>query len=131
MLVVEDEDGRHRGVEAVIDKDLSSALLASDLGSDTLVLATDVDAVYEGYGTPQQHAITTATPAGLRRGDFAAGSMGPKVEAAARFVEAGGGRAVIGALDEIEQILDGRAGTQVNATGPTLEYDGGRRVRVA
>ena len=57
--------------------------------------------------------------------------MGPKVEAACRFVERTGGTAAIGSLDEIEEILDGRAGTQVNATGPTLEYDGGRRARVA
>ena len=122
--VVEDEDGRHRGVEAVIDKDLASALLATDLGADILVLATDVDAVYEDYGTPQQRAITTATPADIRRGDFPAGSMGPKVEAAARFVESGGGRAVIGSLDDLLDLLEGRAGTQVVADGRDSTHAG-------
>ena len=112
--VVEDSDG-HRGVEAVIDKDLASALLATELGADTLVLATDVEAVYDGYGTPQQSAIKRATPARLRRGKFAAGSMGPKVEAVCRFVERTGGRGVIGSLDRLTDMLEGRAGTQVHA----------------
>ena len=94
--VVDDGNGGHRGVEAVIDKDLCSALLATDLGADVLVLATDVDAVYEGWGTPRRRAYGSVTPAALRGGDFAAGSMGPKVEAACRFVEATGGRASIG-----------------------------------
>ena len=124
--VVEDEDGRHRGVEAVIDKDLASSLLAIALGADALVLATDVDAVYD-----DDLPIARATPEGLRTRRYPAGSMGPKVEAACRFVERTGGTAAIGSLDEIEEILDGRAGTQVNATGPKLEYDGGRRARVA
>ena len=115
--VVEDAQGRHRGVEAVIDKDLASALLASELGAETLVLATDVDAVYEGYGTPQQRAIPTLTPASLRQRDFPDGSMGPKVKAAARFVERTGGRAAIGALDELPDLLEGRSGTQVVPNG--------------
>ncbi len=111
--VVEDCLGHQRGVEAVIDKDLASALLAGDLGVETLVLATDVDAVYEDYDTPAQRSIATATPAELRAHDFAAGSMGPKVEAVCRFVERTGGRGVIGSLDEIDRLLAGRAGTQV------------------
>ena len=115
--VVEDEHGRHHGVEAVIDKDLTSALLANELRAQTLVLATDVDAVYEAFGTPKQRAITVVTPADLRRGAFPAGSMRPKVEAAARFVERGGGRAVIGALDDLPDLLEGRAGTQVVPNG--------------
>jgi carbamate kinase len=119
--VVEDEHGRHRGVEAVIDKDLTSALLASELGARTLVLATDVDAVYEAFGTPEQRAIRTATPALLRRGQFPAGSMGPKIDAAARFVERSGGRAVIGALDELSDLLEGRAGTQVVPDGRDID----------
>jgi carbamate kinase len=123
--VVEDAEGRHRGVEAVIDKDLASSLLAIDLGADALVLATDVDAVYD-----DDLPITRATPEGLRSRQFPAGSMGPKVEAACRFVERTGAAAAIGSLDEIEEILDGRAGTQVSAAGPTLEY-GGPRARVA
>ena len=117
-----DADERHRGVEAVIDKDLASALLAIELGVDTLALATDVDAVYERYGAPEQRAIARATPAGLRRGDFPAGSMGPKVVAALRFVEQTGGRAVIGSLDQLLEMLEGQAGAQVQADGPELEY---------
>jgi carbamate kinase len=120
--VVEDERGRYRGVEAVIDKDLTSSVLAIDLGVDTLVLATDVDAVYEGYGLTEQHAIGRATPEGLRARNYPAGSMGPKVEAVCRFVERTGGRAAIGSLDDVEEMLAGRAGTQVTADGPDLEY---------
>ncbi len=111
--VVEDGSGHQRGVEAVIDKDLASALLAGDLGVETLVLATDVGAVYDGYGTPEQRAIQRATPKSLRARDFAAGSMGPKVEAVCRFVERTGARAAIGSLQEIDGLLSGRAGTQV------------------
>ncbi|MBX5442155.1 MAG: carbamate kinase [Solirubrobacteraceae bacterium] len=120
--VVEDADGRHTGVEAVIDKDLASALLAVDLEVDTLVLATDVDAVYDGFGTPDQRPIVAATPQGLRDRAFPAGSMGPKVEAVCRFVEATGGRAAIGSLDDVEALLDGTAGTQIRAGGPALEH---------
>lgn len=119
--VVEDSDGRHRGIEAVIDKDLTSSLLAVDLGVDQLVLATDVDAVYDRYGTADQRAIARATPAGLRGGHFPAGSMGPKVEAVCRFVERTRGRAVIGGLDQLLEMLDGRAGTQVYPDGPEIE----------
>jgi carbamate kinase len=111
--VVEDSDSHQQGVEAVIDKDLASALLAGDLGVETLVLATDVGAVYENYGSSAQRPIATATPSVLRAHDFAAGSMGPKVEAVCRFVERTGGRGAIGSLDEIDHLLSGRAGTQV------------------
>jgi carbamate kinase len=101
------------GVEAVIDKDLASELLAREVGADLLVMATDVDGVYDGWGTPDQRKLDRVTPGELRAQPFAAGSMGPKVEAAARFVEATGQRAAIGALDEIEQIVEGTAGTIV------------------
>jgi carbamate kinase len=111
--VVPDGDG-HRGVEAVIDKDLCSALLATDLGADLLVLATDVDGVYLEWGTPEQRMIGKTTPEELRGHDFADGSMGPKVEAACRFAEATGGRAAIGALDDLEGLLDQTSGTQVS-----------------
>lgn len=104
------------GVEAVIDKDLASELLARELDVDLFVMATDVDAVYVGWGTPQQRKIDQATPAEMRELDFAAGSMGPKVDAACRFVEATGKRAAIGSLDDIEKIVDGAAGTNVVAT---------------
>ncbi len=87
------------GVEAVIDKDLASELLAREVDADLFVMATDVDAVYADWGTPQQRALGRVTVGELRQQDFPAGSMGPKVEAACRFVEATGGRAAIGALD--------------------------------
>lgn len=121
--VTEDSHRRQRGVEAVIDKDLASALLAVDLRADTLVLATEVEAVYIDYGTPAQRPIAHATPPGLRSHEFAPGSMGPKVEAACRFVERTGARAVIGSLDQIDDLLSGRAGTQVLPDGPKLQYD--------
>ena len=101
------------GVEAVIDKDLASALLARDLDADLYVMATDVDGVYADWGTPEQRRLDQVTPDELRSRPFAAGSMGPKVEAAMRFVEATGKRAAIGALEDIEQIVEGSAGTTV------------------
>ncbi len=104
------------GVEAVIDKDLASQLLARDVAADLFVMATDVDAVYADWGTPQQHRIGTIAVGELRQQRFPAGSMGPKVDAACRFVEATGGRAAIGALTQIKQIVDGDAGTQVVAS---------------
>jgi carbamate kinase len=101
------------GVEAVIDKDQASALLASDLEAELFVMATDVDGVYEGWGTPDERRLGRVTPDDLRGQDFAAGSMGPKVGAAMRFVEATGKRAAIGALADIERIVEGDAGTSV------------------
>ena len=101
------------GVEAVIDKDFSSELLAREVEADLFVMATDVDGVYEQWGTPQQRRLERVTPAELRNLDFAAGSMGPKVEAAIRFVEATDKRAAIGALADIEKIVEGQAGTSV------------------
>ena len=115
--VVRDPDGNLRGVEAVIDKDLSAALLAPVVGADVLVIATDVEHVLLGYGTPQQRPVSRATPAEMRAhaadNEFASGSMGPKVEAVVRFVENGGRRAVITSLDRIEDAVHGRAGTVV------------------
>jgi carbamate kinase len=110
--VIEVERGQI-GVEAVIDKDLSSALLAIGLDADVLALATDVDAVYTGWGTDHQDAVAHATPAWLRTQDFAGGSMGPKVEGVCRFVEATGKRAAIGRLEDLPGLIDGTAGTQV------------------
>jgi carbamate kinase len=110
--------GRDRvltGIEAVIDKDLASELLARELDADLFVMATDVDGVYDGWGTPEQHRLDEVTPERLRAGSFAAGSMGPKVAAAAHFVEQTGRRAAIGALADIEQIVAGTAGTNVVA----------------
>jgi carbamate kinase len=114
------EPGKARvlaGVEAVIDKDLASELLARELGADLYVMATDVDGVYTGWGTPQQQRLFNVTPADLRAGQFAAGSMGPKVDAAIRFAEKTGKRAAIGALPDIQRIVEGKAGTNVVAPG--------------
>jgi carbamate kinase len=104
---------RLRGVEAVIDKDLASALLAIEIGADALAIVTDVDAVYADWGTPQQRAIRTTTPAELSAAEFAAGSMGPKVRAACWFAERTGGFAAIGAIGDTEALLRGEAGTRV------------------
>ena len=101
------------GVEAVIDKDLATSLLARELGADLFVMATDVDGVYADWGTPNQRRLDRVTPAELGAIDFPAGSMGPKVDAAIEFAEATGGRAVIGSLDDIDGLVAGTAGTNV------------------
>jgi carbamate kinase len=115
--VVREPDGTLRGVEAVIDKDLAAALLARDTGAEVLVIATDVEHVVLGYGTDDERPLRQTTPAHLREiareQKFASGSMGPKVEAAIRFVESGGRRAVITSLEMIEEAVHGRAGTVV------------------
>jgi carbamate kinase len=113
--VAVDRDGRLRGVEAVIDKDLAAALLARGLGADALLLLTDVPAVQADWRTPVARDIRRASPEQLRAGSFAAGSMGPKIEAACRFVEATGGQAGIGALADARAILEGERGTLIVA----------------
>jgi carbamate kinase len=112
-------DGALYGVEAVVDKDLAAAWMAVALNADLLLLLTDVDAVYADYGTPAARRLGRVTADELRRYAFPAGSMGPKVEAACRFVTATGGRAVIGALSEVDALVAGRAGTVVTATPRT------------
>jgi carbamate kinase len=107
------EERRLVGVEAVIDKDLATSLLARELDADLFVMATDVDAVYADWGTPQQRRLDRITPAELEAMDFPAGSMGPKVEAATGFVEATGKRAVIGSLADLDAAVAGTAGTNV------------------
>ncbi|MEV7326022.1 carbamate kinase [Streptomyces sp. NPDC093970] len=112
--VTADQDtGALTGVEAVVDKDLTAALLAEELKADFLLVLTDVPCVYEGYGTPQQQPVLDATPDQLRAAGFPEGSMGPKAEAAARFVERTGGLAAIGALDAAYEIVHGRSGTLI------------------
>ena len=101
------------GIEAVIDKDLAAELLAREIGADLLIMATDAEGVYADWGTPVQRLLTTVTPSELAAHEFAAGSMGPKVEAAIRFVNATGKRAAIGRLEDITEIAAGRAGTSV------------------
>ena len=110
------------GVEAVIDKDLASALLAKDLRADALAIVTDVDAVYDGWGTPEQRAIRRATPEALAGTEFAAGSMGPKVKAACSFVEETGGFTVIGSIADTPALLRGEAGTVVTREADGLEF---------
>jgi len=106
------------GVEAVIDKDLASELLAEDVGADLLLMATDVDGVYLDWGTPQSRRLGRVTPQELAGYEFAAGSMGPKVNAAVRFNRKTGRRAAIGALDDITGIVAGIAGTNVVKAEP-------------
>jgi carbamate kinase len=110
------------GVEAVIDKDRASAVLAEGLGADLLVIATDVDAVYLDWGTPKQRAVAAAHPDVVRTLDLSAGSMGPKAEAAAAFASATGHACVVGALDDLAAILGGASGTRVavDETGLTF-----------
>lgn len=103
------------GVEAVIDKDLAGELVARDVGASLFVMATDVDGVYTDWGSPAQKRIDWTTPDELSGEEFATGSMGPKVEAACRFVRHTGRRAVIGSLDDITGIVRGDAGTSVVA----------------
>jgi carbamate kinase len=110
------------GVEAVIDKDLCSELLARELGADLFVMLTDADAVYSDWGKPTQRPIRRISAAALAGMSFAAGSMGPKVEAARRFVAATGKPAVIGALRDLSRIIAGEAGTTVDAKAAFTEY---------
>jgi carbamate kinase len=109
--VVPTGDGGLRGVEAVIDKDRSAELLATELGADALLLLTDVDAVYEHYGEPDARALHNPTVDQLRALSVPAGSMGPKIEAICRFVERGGPLAAIGALTDAPALLRGGPGT--------------------
>lgn len=107
------------GIEAVIDKDLASEFLARELGADLFVMATDTDGVYANWGTPEQKLLGWVTPEEFEQYDFAEGSMGPKVDAAIRFVRATGHRAAIGCLDDITSIAAGEAGTNVVAALPS------------
>lgn len=110
-----DQDRFLTGIEAVIDKDRASALLARELGADLLVMATDADAVYLAYGTRDAQAIERVTPDRLAELSFPAGSMGPKVEAACDFVTATGNRAAIGGLEALPGLIAGTEGTSVVA----------------
>ena len=116
------DDGKLRGVEAVIDKDRAASLLAQGLEADFLVMATDVAAVWVNWGLPDARPIRRASPSAIGKLDFAAGSMGPKVEAARDFAERTGKTAAIGALDDIPRILRGEAGTLVSNEVATIEW---------
>jgi carbamate kinase len=102
------------GVEAVVDKDLASAVLAREIEADRFVVATDADAVYVDWGTPDQRAVVAAHPDALRDLEFPSGSMGPKVAAAVEFAATSGNEARIGALDDLTRVLAGEAGTRVS-----------------
>jgi carbamate kinase len=115
---VVEEGPRLVGVEAVVDKDLAAAILAKDVEADALLILTDVEGVYDGFGTPEQQLLRRLAPEEARRrldeGEFGSGSMGPKVEAASQFVEGGGKRAVIAALHDGPRALAGLAGTRIS-----------------
>ncbi len=116
------EDGKLQGIEAVIDKDLCSSLLAGQLDADLLVIATDVNAAFIDFGKPTQKAIGQAHPDDMEKLGFAAGSMGPKVQAACEFASQTGKTAVIGSLSDIEAIVQGRAGTRISTAKPGITY---------
>jgi carbamate kinase len=111
--VAQRPNGAYVGIEAVIDKDHASGLLAAELNADAFLMLTDVAAVFTDWGTPQQRALSDVTPQALADMNFAAGSMGPKVQAACDFVNRSGGMAGIGTLDDAADILAHRAGTRV------------------
>ena len=108
-----DDGGKLYGVEAVIDKDLASGLLARGVAADALVMLTDVPRVYADFGTKRQRAIRSAHPDAIEKLSFAAGSMGPKVEGACRFVRETGGWCAIGQLSDLVGIMEGRCGTLI------------------
>ncbi len=119
--VVTTPGGGLRGVEAVIDKDLSASLLAVEIGAEALLLFTDIESVETGWRTPAGRKIHEASPEALRGQSFEVGTMAPKVEAAVRFVERTGGFAGIGALAAAAEILRGEAGTIIRA-GTTMTW---------
>ena len=111
-----------RGIEAVIDKDLCSELLARELEADVFIMATDADAVFLDWGKATAKAFRRASPKAMREFSFPAGSMGPKVEAACHFAEATGKRASIGALKDLKSMLCGEAGTTIDAGAPSIVW---------
>ena len=114
MPVVDGPQGL-RGVEAVVDKDFVAAMVAAELGADALVMLTDVDGVMADFGTPRQRLVRDVTTSVLQSMTFPAGSMGPKVAAACRFVRDTGGHAAIGSLAAADDVVGGTAGTQIHA----------------
>ncbi|OLB72584.1 carbamate kinase [archaeon 13_2_20CM_2_52_21] len=116
--VIRDKDGSVRGVEAVLDKDRTAALLGKTLGVDTLLILTDVEKVFINYGKPDQQALDNMTVQDCRKylaeGQFPSGSMGPKIESAVRFLSSSTGKRVsIAPLERAEEALQGRAGTTI------------------
>ena len=111
--VIRNAQGDLEGIEAVIDKDLAAGLLARELEAEAFLMLTDVEAVYQDWGTPDQRPIREITPRELGGMTFAAGSMGPKVKAACDFAARPGRVAGIGRLEDARAILEGRVGTLV------------------
>lgn len=120
--VIRNEKNQLEGIEAVIDKDNTASLIAEKLGADRLIILTDVSAACIDFGTPKQRAIKAAPPALLEAMNFAKGSMGPKIYAAARFAKNTGKSATIGNLFEIHQMLEKKSGTHIDASIKTMEY---------
>lgn len=112
--VVQKDDGTMMGIEAVIDKDHASGLLARSLDADAFVMLTDVEGVFADWGTPGQRLIDHATPRELGAMEFPAGSMGPKVEAACAFADAAGKFAAIGQLSDTVELVAGTSGTRIS-----------------
>jgi carbamate kinase len=129
--VIRTSEGKIRGIEAVIDKDLTAAVLARSVGADVLVIATDVENAIIGYGTPDARPVGQVTLSEMEayaaEGHFASGSMGPKVEAALRFVRSGGRRSIITALDRITEAIDSPEGR----VGTVIENDAARALPTA
>jgi len=128
--VVADRDGCHYGIEAVVDKDRSAALLAHEIGADLLVIATDVCGVFQDWGTPSARLIRRTTPGALGALGFAAGSMAPKVAAACDFARSTEHRAVIGALADIDGLIAGTAGTSISAGERPCLHNGNMQVHI-
>lgn len=120
--VAYDDQNRLFGVEAVIDKDLASGLLAAGLDAGMFVMLTDVPYVYTGFGTANQKAIRAAHPDVLETMGFASGSMGPKVLGACRFVRETGNASAIGQLSDLVKIIDGKAGTLISNEVEGIHY---------
>ena len=120
--VVYGQDGSLVGIEAVIDKDRAGSLLAREIKADAYLMLTDVDAVYQDWGTPDARAIRRASPDVLERFSFASGSMGPKVEAACEFVRKTRGMAAIGTLEDALALLSGTAGTMITASADEMVW---------
>ncbi|HXY14497.1 MAG TPA: carbamate kinase [Terriglobales bacterium] len=128
------QDGKLRGVEAVIDKDRASALLASKLGVDLFVISTDTDYVYLDYKKPSQRPLKSVTPVELQKffeeGHFPPGNMGPKIESVLRFLSNGGKEAIITSCENLRQAVDGSAGTHVIAEQQTINLGLQRGVKL-
>jgi carbamate kinase len=117
-----DDDKNLFGIEAVIDKDLASGLLSTELGAEMFVMLTDVANVYVDFGTENQQAIKAAHPDVLEKMDFAAGSMGPKVLGACQFVRETGNQSAVGQLSDLTRIITGDAGTTISNDIDGIEY---------